>query len=335
MIRPLAEINALAWENTRIAILVIGIGVAIAFASAWFVARVIVRPIENAAAAARDLGNGKFSARVEPIPTMPAELGELAATLNQLAERIEGWHRAAAATLSPVRAADQAKQDFFATLSHEIRTPLNAIIGFGELAAMTAGNPEQAARNREHVQNIVAAGEHLLHLIDDILDLAAIEAGELSLETTSVDIAKVIGEACTFLQPIAATYQVTMKLDIPRNLPLITGDPHKIRQIILNIGGNAIKFSPKGGEINISAGSPSNDSLRICINDTGIGMTPDEIRTAMAPFGRVRNEKTRNKPGTGLGLPLAHRLIETMNGQFVLQSEPDKGTNVSISLPVG
>ena len=334
MVRPLVEINALARENASIAMTVIGTGVAIAFLIAWIMTGVIVRPVESAASAARALGNGISSARVDPLPRIPAELNELGATLNQLAERIDSWRKAAAETLSTVRMADQAKQEFMATLSHEIRTPLNAIIGFGELVSMGKGTSEQDIRNRDYAESIVMAGRHLLHLIDDILDLAAMESGHISLETEAVDVRAIVGESATMLGPSAAEHGVSMSVNIPADLPPVTADPHKLRQIVLNLVGNGIKFTPKGGTVSVTAHRPDDGTVALAISDTGVGMTADEIRTALAPFGRVRNPETRSEPGTGLGLPLARRLIETMDGAFALESQPGRGTTITITLPV-
>jgi signal transduction histidine kinase len=334
MVRPLEEVNVLAWQNASIAMTVIGIGVAIAFLVAWIMTGVIVRPVESAAAAARALSNGVSSARVDPVPKVPAELAALATTLNHLAERIDTWRRTAAETLSTVRAADQAKQDFMATLSHEIRTPLNAIIGFGELVAMGEGKSEQDIRNRDYADSIVMAGRHLLHLIDDILDLAAIEAGHLAVDKSAVNLREVVEEATALLAQSASSHGVSLSVDLSPNLPLVTADPHKLRQIVLNLAGNGIKFTQKGGTVSISASQPDDSTLALSISDTGVGMTADEIQTAFATFGRVRNAKTRGEPGTGLGLPLARRLIETMNGTFSLESKPGQGTTVVIGLPV-
>ena len=334
MVRPLEEINALAWEHASIAMTVIGVGVAIAFLIAWIMTAVIVRPVESAATAARALGTGVSSARIDPLPKIPAELAELATTLNHLAERIDTWRRTASETLSTVRAADQAKQEFMATLSHEIRTPLNAIIGFGELVGMNNGTAEQDARNRDYASNIVMAGRHLLHLIDDILDLAAIEAGHFSLDESAVNVPDIVGEAAALLGPSASSHGVFLSTNLSPDLPLVTADPQKLRQILLNLAGNGIKFTPKGGTVSISASQTDDATLAVSITDTGVGMTPEEVRTALAPFGRVRNAKTRGEPGTGLGLPLARRLIETMNGTFSLESEPGRGTTVVIGLPL-
>lgn len=332
MVRPLAEIDSAAWQNARIAIAVIAGGAVAALVVAWFMTGVIVRPIERAAATARDLGNGRLTARVEPLTGMPAELRELGATLNQMAERIDSWRRTANETLSTVRAADQAKRDFMATLSHEIRTPLNAIIGFGELVIMTSGPGEQDAKHRDYANSIVTAGRHLLDLIDGILDLAAIEAGHLEVETTAVDLRKVLEDCAALLAHSIASHRVALAIDLPDGLPRVAADPAKLRQVVLNLAGNALKFTPAGGEVRLSAAASGN-SVALRIADNGVGMTPDEIRTALAPFGRVRNPQVQTEKGTGLGLPLARRLVQTMQGGFSLESEPDKGTTITINLP--
>ena len=334
MVRPLAEINDLALENASIAIVVICVGAAVACVIAWFMAGIIVHPVERAAAAAKSLSEGRLSARVSPVAPMPQELSELGTTLNQLAERIDNWRRTANETLSNIRAADQAKRDFMATLSHEIRTPLNAIIGFGELVAMNKGVSPADLRNKEYAENIVTAGRHLLYLIDDILDLAAIEAGQFSLETSAVNVRSAVDEALTLLGPSVSSQDVTIQVLIPGNLPLVSADPHKLRQVILNLIGNAVKFTRAGGQVTVSASTGKDGTVSLSISDTGIGMTQEELRVALAPFGRVANAQNREKKGTGLGLPLAQRLIETMRGELVVTSQPGKGTAVAISLPL-
>lgn len=333
MVRPIKEINDLAWNNTRAAMFFIGAGVLVACIVAWLMARVIVRPVEQAAETARSIGQGFLSARFDPVPAVPLELAELSNTLNQLATRIDGWRNTASETLSTIKAADQAKSDFLATLSHEVRTPLNAIIGYGELAQIETNYEDQSARQKEYAANIVAAGHHLLRLIDEILDLAAIEAGHIPLENEAIDLAFVVQEASNLLLPEAASRRVTVDLALPQQLPQAFGDRVKLRQILLNLIGNAIKFTPEGGNVHVIAATASCGGLRVSIADNGIGMTSDEMRTALTPFGRVRNKLAYFEPGTGLGLPLARRLIETMNGRFELDSEPEKGTEVSIILP--
>ena len=311
----------------------IGAGVLVACIVAWLMARVIVRPVEQAAETARSIGQGFLSARFDPVPAVPLELAELSNTLIQLATRIDGWRNTASETLSTIKAADQAKSDFLATLSHEVRTPLNAIIGYGELAQIETNYEDQSARQKEYAANIVAAGYHLLRLIDEILDLAAIEAGHIPLENEAIDVAFVVQEVSNLLLPEAASRRVTVDLALPQQLPQAFGDRVKLRQILLNLIGNAIKFTPEGGNVHVSAATASCGGLRVSIADNGIGMTSDEMRTALTPFDRVRNKLAYFEPGTGLGLPLARRLIETMNGRFELDSEPEKGTEVSIILP--
>ena len=311
----------------------IGAGVLVACIVAWLMARVIVRPVEQAAETARSIGQGFLSARFDPVPAVPLELAELSNTLIQLATRIDGWRNTASETLSTIKAADQAKSDFLATLSHEVRTPLNAIIGYGELAQIETNYEDQSARQKEYAANIVAAGYHLLRLIDEILDLAAIEAGHIPLENEAIDVAFVVQEVSNLLLPEAASRRVTVDLALPQQLPQAFGDRVKLWQILLNLIGNAIKFTPEGGNVHVSAATASCGGLRVSIADNGIGMTSDEMRTALTPFDRVRNKLAYFEPGTGLGLPLARRLIETMNGRFELDSEPEKGTEVSIILP--
>jgi signal transduction histidine kinase len=333
MVRPKAEIEGVAAQYIQISVGMIAAGVGVAFLLALVMAQVIVRPVERAARAAWDLEHGELTARVDPIPKIPQELADLAATFNRLASRIDRWRRAAAETIADIRASDQAKQDFLSTLSHEVRTPLNAVIGYADLLRSERVDLIGAEQRREYASNIASAGHHLLRLIDEIFDLASIEAGQTNLEPEAIDVAELVAETTAMMRPDAEAQDVHVTVNVPRGLPPLYADRLKLRQVVLNILTNAIKYTPKGGRVSVSAECLPSGKLRLSIKDTGIGMTKEELQTALLPFGRIRSNKTRGQIGLGLGLPLAQRLIETMNGDFVLESNPNAGTNVLMTLP--
>ena len=333
MVRPTIEIHDHAWEYVTQSLLIIGLGLLAAMALAAGMAQLIVRPVENAAAAARQLEDGNFSARIDTEKFAPREIRDLSTTFNRLAARMEEWRKAANESLSAVRQSDQAKTDFLATLSHEIRTPLNAIIGFSDLLRERLDSKgASAVQEQEYASDINAAGLHLWELIDEILDLSAMEAGGLQTENSNVCVATIIKEASSMLGAAAAAGQITIGVEIPDTLPSVSADPLRLRQVLLNLIGNSIKFTPAGGAIRVWAARKPG-AIRIAVEDNGIGMSEDEQRIALTPFGRAGNRKAGRPGGTGLGLPLAKRLVETMNGQFELQSDPETGTSVFLELP--
>jgi protein-histidine pros-kinase len=227
--------------------------------------------------------------------------------------------------------ASQAKSEFLASVSHELRTPLNAIIGFSELIRDAVIAPLDA-RYREYGGDINGAGRHLLSIINDILDISKIESGRLELRDELVSIAESI-EAChRIVAMMADTAKVSLVVDVPGTLPPIRTDPIRFHQILLNIMSNAVKFTPAGGHVIVSA-YVEKDGAVVAIEDTGIGMKPEEIAIALEPFRQIEGALTRRFAGTGLGLPLAKGLVELHGGGLDIQSAPGKGTTVRIRMP--
>jgi signal transduction histidine kinase len=229
-------------------------------------------------------------------------------------------------------AANRAKSEFLANMSHELRTPLNAIIGFSSI--MQKGTFGQLnEKYAEYAGMVCDSGTHLLAVINDILDLAKAESNKLELYEEDVDIARVISLSSTIVREMAdkagVDYDVTM-VDV---LPRVRADSAKLRQILINLLGNAVKFTPSGGKVSLSAEATPDGGLQFCIADTGIGIPRDKIDVAMAPFGQVDSRLARKFEGTGLGLPLTKRLVEMHRGTFHLASEPGRGTIVTVRLP--
>jgi signal transduction histidine kinase len=246
-----------------------------------------------------------------------------------IAGRIEELRTAYDAAL----AASQAKSQFLAGMSHELRTPLNAIIGFSEVMQLELVGPMGSPTYKNYAGIINESGQHLLGIINDILDVAKIEAGRMELNEEIVDVAEVADEVVRLLGDPACRAGVTVRTMLPSGLPRILADKGKIRQILLNLMGNAIKFTRKGGTVTVSARVSSIGKFIFAVSDTGIGIPADELENVMQAFVQGGDATTRTNHGSGLGLPLCKALTEMHSGCLLLESEVGKGTCVTVSLP--
>jgi two-component system cell cycle sensor histidine kinase PleC len=229
--------------------------------------------------------------------------------------------------------ASRAKSEFLANMSHELRTPLNAIIGFSSVMrdGMFGQLPDKYA---EYATMVCDSGTHLLAIINDILDLAKAESNRLELREEDIDIARVVALSSTIVREMAEKAGINYHVTMAEVLPHVRADSGKLRQILINLLGNAVKFTAPGGKVSLSAEPGMAGGLQFRIADTGIGIPKDKIAVAMAPFGQVDSRLERKYEGTGLGLPLTKRLVELHGGTFELSSEPGKGTVVTVWLPV-
>lgn len=234
---------------------------------------------------------------------------------------------------SEAELSSRAKSDFVANMSHEFRTPLNAILGFSQIIQDEVHGPVKPTQYREYGGFIHDAGNHLLGLVNNVLDLSRIEAGHMELQRDSVDIGNMIAECCVLVDGLAIAGGLMLKNSVPGNLPLIEADTMRIKQIVLNLLSNAIKFTPNGGSIEIGAAINRQHDMEIFVADTGCGMRPEDVHRAQEPFQRLEDAHTRRVEGTGLGLFLTKRLTELHDGRLHITSEPGKGTTVSIILP--
>jgi signal transduction histidine kinase len=229
-------------------------------------------------------------------------------------------------------AANRAKSAFLANMSHELRTPLNAIIGFAQLIRdqFLGKLPE---RYVSYGGDIVVAGEHLLRIVNEILDISRIEAGKEMLEETVVALQPLVEACLGIVRERAAQGGVALRCDVPADLPALRVDIGKLRQVLINVLSNAVKFTLPGGSVSTAALIDADGTLRLRVADTGIGMDEAEVRIALEPFGQVESAFTRRHEGTGLGLPLAKRLVELLGGTLRLESRKGEGTTVDIVLP--
>jgi signal transduction histidine kinase len=234
--------------------------------------------------------------------------------------------------LGRAEAASRAKSEFLANTSHELRTPLNSIIGFSDLLARGITGtltPQQA----EYIGLVHQSGTHLLRVINDILDLSKVEAGRLELRDEEVDTADLAMGCAVFIGQRANERHLQLTLDIAPDLPTVMADPTRLKQILINLLGNAIKFTQPGGEVSLATRLGAEGGIEFVVSDCGVGMSAAEIAVALEPFGQVEAGLDRRYEGTGLGLPLARRLTELHGGAMRIESVKGQGTVVTIVLP--
>jgi signal transduction histidine kinase len=236
-------------------------------------------------------------------------------------------------TTEAAQAANVVKSQFLANMSHELRTPLNAIIGFSETLELgIAGHlqPKQV----EYVGLIRQSGKHLHAVINDILDLAKVDAGKFELnEEPGIDPRSIVDACVALMKSNAIAHSLQLTTEIEDRLPCLRADPTRLKQILLNLISNAIKFTGAGGSVAVAVRRNASGGIAFAVQDTGPGMTAQEIETALEPFGQVRNGHTRRHEGTGLGLPLALRMAELHGGSLVVDSEKGRGTTITVTLP--
>lgn len=249
---------------------------------------------------------------------------------------ITQWKRTEEELRNAKRAAETAnahKTEFLARVSHEIRTPLNAIIGFSDMMASEHFGPIGHPRYIEYAGDIGRSGRHVLDIVNDLLDISKIEAGEMDLDFGAVDLNEAVSEAVSLVQPQANSQRVIIRTSLSGSVPEVVADDRSIKQIALNILANAIRFTPSGGQIVVSTSYEANGSVILRIRDTGIGMTRNELDQAMKPFRQVTTGGRKRGDGTGLGLPLTKAMAEANRAQFAITSAPNEGTLVEISFP--
>jgi signal transduction histidine kinase len=230
-----------------------------------------------------------------------------------------------------VAEANRAKSEFLAVMSHELRTPLNAILGYVELMAMEIGD-RVTERQRMYFSRIRSNQRHLLSLIDDVLNFAKIEAGRLSLSTQTVRVCDVLGAVESLVEPELRRKELSFTCEPCDPTLAVRADPEKLQQILLNLAGNAVKFTPTGGRVGVGA-TREHDRIRIRVSDTGIGIPADQLEQVFEPFFQVDRGTTRTYPGIGLGLAIARDFARTMGGEVRLESQPEKGTTAWLELP--
>ena len=231
------------------------------------------------------------------------------------------------------KAANKSRSEFLAMMSHELRTPLNAVIGYSEIIKQETFGPVGSPKYREYVDDIHDSGCHLLNIINDILDLSKLETGGLELLEVDVSVAEALDASARLVRERAVTDGVTLELNGGDDLPTLRADERKLKQIIVSLLSNAVKFSSRGGTVTLNAWCRPESGYVFQVADTGIGMALEDIPKALAPFGQIDSDLNRRYEGTGIGLPLTKALVEMHSGSIDVQSKLGAGTTVTIRFP--
>jgi PAS domain S-box-containing protein len=229
--------------------------------------------------------------------------------------------------------ASRAKSEFLANMSHELRTPLNAIIGFSQMIDGEILGPVGQPGYKEYARDIQSSSLHLLQIINDILDVSKIEAGMTTLRETEVEFAAIVRSCCRLVAPRATSLGITLTFDLPDDLPVISADERMLKQVMLNLLSNALKFTAGGGAVEVAARRAPAGGLIFTVKDTGIGIAREDFEKIFQPFGQADSSLARRFEGTGLGLPLTRGLVELHNGTIELESEVGRGTTLRVALP--
>jgi signal transduction histidine kinase len=230
-------------------------------------------------------------------------------------------------------AANRAKSALLASMSHELLTPLNAIIVFSSLISEELHGPIEDQRYVGYARDVKTGGDHLLAVINDILELSKVEAGKLEFHLEPVDVHTAMEDAVLFVGGAAKAANVCLEGALPTDRIELKADLRKLTQVLINLMANAIKFTPGGGSVTVGVTLDRDGACIIHVTDTGIGMTPEQIPIALAPFGQIETAYTRKHQGTGLGLPLSKRFVEAMGGTLNISSQPNIGTHVELRFP--
>ena len=254
--------------------------------------------------------------------------------LQKSRTRLDEMSRHLAVTAQQAKDANKAKSVFLANMSHELRTPLNAIMGFSEVMKEQHLGPVNNPRYLGYAGDIHTSGRYLLGIINDILDLSKIEAGKMSLESAAEFPLRLSLEgSLAMVADLGKKYGVQVIGELPPESVRLVAVDRMIRQIMINLVGNAIKFTPEGGHVRVSGQALADGGYAVTVQDSGIGMTDAEINQALTPFGQVENKMTATHNGTGLGLPLAKAMLELHDGTLAISSMPGHGTRIVLNFP--
>ena len=330
--------------------------------AAWLVSKRITQPVRELGRAASDIASGDYTRRVAS--DRRDELGALARAFSQMAAEVQTAHgelraqyeaeRNLAAKLeaanqrlsdamavadharSEAETASRAKSEFLATMSHEIRTPINAIVGYTDLMQLEISGPLTELQHQQ-LERVRTSGQHLISLVDDVLDLARIESGNFRISERAAHADDAIESAIAVIAPDVERKAITLSRDGIRDVRYV-GDSQRLRQVLINLLTNAVKFTPAGGRIDVSvAVQPAEHSdgwVVIKVRDTGVGIAPEQLEQIFEPFMQGERGYTRSHGGVGLGLAISRHLARMMGGEIDVESTPGKGSTFSVRLPL-
>jgi signal transduction histidine kinase len=305
-------------------------------------ANALSRPIRGLARFAGRIADGDYGAAVpfrrsDEIGELALSVEDMARTLARHIDELEKRQRELTKAKEDAEFANREKSHFLANMSHELRTPLNAVIGFAEMLERKTFGPLGDARYEDYAKRIGESGGHLLQLINDVLDVAKIEAGGFVLDEEEVDLAETVDSCVRMVRDRAERGGVRVETAAAAlaSLPLLLGDQRMVKQIVLNLLSNAVKFTPAGGRVAVAGGFGADGGIVLEVADTGIGIAPEDIPRVTKPFVQLENPLSRKYQGSGLGLALAKSLTEFHGGALAIASEVGRGTTVAVRFPVG
>jgi signal transduction histidine kinase len=296
----------------------------------WVMARKATRPLKDLASATDEIAAGNYGRRVN-VKTLD-EIGQVAGKFNQMAEALLQKEAQVLENNEQLQQANRLKSEFLANMSHELRTPLNGIIGFTQMMYDGKLGPV-SEQNKEYLGDILTSANHLLQLINDVLDLAKVEAGKMEFQPTQISLRAQVQETCDIVRALAAKKRLTIETDLAPEVDSLWLDAGKIRQVLYNYISNAIKFTPDGGKIVVRAAAESATEFRLSVEDTGIGIKPGDLERLFIEFQQLDSGTAKNYQGTGLGLALTKRIVQAQGGTVGVTSVWGKGSTFFAILP--
>ncbi|MGQ0524677.1 MAG: sensor histidine kinase, partial [Betaproteobacteria bacterium] len=319
-------------EVYRAALLLV-VGLLLSVIVSVFLARRMVQPIRAIQEGAGRIGAGDLDQRIsvhtgDELEALGEQFNKMAAALKESYSDLE---RKVEERTRELEIANRHKSEFLANMSHELRTPLNAIIGFSEVLQERMFG-EMNDKQAEYIDDIHGSGKHLLSLINDILDLSKVEAGRMELDLATFHLPSAIDNALTLVRERAGRHGIELSAEMDERLGEITADERKLKQILLNLLSNSVKFTPEGGRINVAA-RHLDGRVEIAVSDTGIGIAPQDQAAVFEEFRQIGTDYTKKSEGTGLGLALTRKFVELHGGAIRVESELGKGSTFTFTLP--